>query len=122
MQAAYSYLRADCELVLLDIIDCCSIIVKVYLKARGFTEFTREPYRYRTVSFHYIYTSLDRSSSEGNSFYRREIVSIRGNEKNEKSYLIGGMKKGGRGKRVKEGGRKGGREGGENNVEQNKEM
>ena len=112
----------NCELVLLDIIDCCSIIVKVYLKARGFTEFTREPYRYRTVSFHYIYTFLDRSSSEGNSFYRREIVSIRGNEKNEKSYLIGGMKKGERGKRVKEGGRKGGREGGENNVEQNKEM
>ena len=30
----------DCITVLLDIIDCYSIIVKVNLKARGFTEFT----------------------------------------------------------------------------------
>ena len=39
MQALYSYLRADCIIVLLDIIYCYLIIVKVNLKARGFTEF-----------------------------------------------------------------------------------
>ena len=32
--------RADCITILLDIIDLYSIIVKVNLKARGFTEFT----------------------------------------------------------------------------------
>ena len=40
MQATYSYLQANCVKVLLDIIDRKSI-VKVNLKERGFTEFTR---------------------------------------------------------------------------------
>ena len=49
MQAAYNYLRADCKTVLLDIIERYSIIIKVNLKARGFTEFTRYPYRCITI-------------------------------------------------------------------------
>ena len=36
----YRYLQADYGLVLLDIIDRSSIIVKVNLKAKGFIEFT----------------------------------------------------------------------------------
>ena len=40
MQAVYSYLRANCVLVLLDILDRLSILVKVNLNARGFSEFT----------------------------------------------------------------------------------
>ena len=43
-------IQADCIIVLLDIIDCKSIIVKVNLKARGFTEFTR-----LTLPFHILH-------------------------------------------------------------------
>ena len=67
---------ADCITVLFDIIDCYSIIVKVNLKARGFTEFTRKPYCYITPNDFFV--QLKRGETLGT------LVQLRANQEDGK--------------------------------------